>query len=161
MFNTILVALDGSPQSAAVIELSRKVTAGHPAAIHILCVVDGAYLLPEENYFYLEEQHATEASDGLIYPPADREYQAAQETVNQAVDSLRWENRRVSGLIIGGEPTQVIIQQAARLKVDLIVMGHRHLSSLKRWVEHSIVKEVIDLAACPVLVENEETEQAC
>ncbi|MCS3424357.1 nucleotide-binding universal stress UspA family protein [Rahnella sp. BIGb0603] len=161
MFTNILVALDGSPQSLAVIELGRKISAGKPANLHILCVVDGAYLLPGVHHFLAENPTNNEASDGLVYPPANHEYHEARRIVSHAVTELTADNRHVSGLIVGGEPTEVIIREAARLKVDLIVMGHRHLSSLQRWVEHSIVKEVIDLAACPVLVENQETEPSC
>lgn len=158
MFSTILVAIDGSPQSHAVIELSRKVSEGRAANVHVLCVVDGAYFLSESQPMLTENPEEDAASDGLVYPPANHEYHEAQHIVNGAVQALATHSRHVSGLILGGEPTAVIIREAARLKVDVIVMGHRHLSSLQRWVENSIVKEVIDLAACPVLVENQGTE---
>lgn len=161
MFTNILVALDGSPQSLAVIELGRKISAGQSAIIHVLCVVDEAYLLKEEAPLSSEENRTTTASDGLVYPPASHEYHEAHQIVKQAIARLTAEECQVNGLIIGGEPTEMIIQEAARLEVDLIVMGHRHLSSLKRWFEHSTVKEVIDLATCPVLVENQEREQPC
>ncbi|MGA7588418.1 universal stress protein [Rouxiella badensis] len=153
MFTHILVALDGSPQSQAVIALAHKISAEKLIKIDILCVVDGAFLIVDKNI-------NDEAGDGLVYPPANQEYQQAQKMVNQAIAKLKTENRQVSGAIIGGEPTEVIIKEASRLNVDLIVMGHRHLSSLKRWVEHSIAKEVIDLADCPVLVENQENESS-
>ncbi|WP_431022607.1 Usp domain-containing protein [Erwinia rhapontici] len=161
MFTHILVALDGSPQSLAVIELGRKISAGQSATLHVLCVVDEAYFLTETQYLPPEESGESAASDGLVYPPANHEYHRAHQIVKQAVAGLTAEGRQVSGRVIGGEPTEMIIKEAARLEVDLIVMGHRHLSSLKRWFEHSTVKEVIDLAACPVLVENQETEPPC
>jgi nucleotide-binding universal stress UspA family protein len=52
----------------------------------------------------------------------------------------------------------VISEQARRLKCDLIVIGHRHLSRLERLFEPSIGQWTIDHAPCPVLVETRDPQ---
>jgi nucleotide-binding universal stress UspA family protein len=51
-----------------------------------------------------------------------------------------------------GQPADVILQEAATLKADLIVMGKRSRSWLSRFWQHHTVRHVIQHAQCPVIV---------
>lgn len=148
MLNSVLIAVDGSPQADAVVTLAQQILSCQSAEVHIICVVDSGYFSPDD-------EKGSEVWDGLVYPAARYEHQAARQMIARAVSRLEEEGYRATGNILPGEPVTVIIREAARLKAGLIVMGHRHLSALKRWAEPSVVKEVIDLANCPVLVENQ------
>ncbi len=148
MFSRVLIAVDGSPQADAVMTLAGKILYGQSATICVICVVDAGYLSPED-------EKGTEIVDGIVYPAARQEHQAARQSICRAVLCLEALGHSAEGHIFPGEPVTVIVREATRLNADLIVMGHRHLSVLKRWAEPSVVKEVIDLADCPVLVENQ------
>ncbi len=148
MLQPVLIAVDGSPQAEAVTALAMKILNGQPVEVHVVCVVDGGYLSPDD-------EQGSEIWDGIVYPAAQHEHQAARQVIVRAVSLMREAGHKVTGDILPGEPVTVIIREAARRKAGLIVMGHRHLSTLKRWAEPSVVKEVIDLANCPVLVENQ------
>ncbi len=59
---------------------------------------------------------------------------------------------RVVGHIGAGEPWHEIIQRAADLDSDLIVVGTRDRSGLERLVLGSVAERVMRRAQCPVLV---------
>jgi nucleotide-binding universal stress UspA family protein len=59
----------------------------------------------------------------------------------------------VEGHLLGGDPFDAIVESATRLRADLIVMGHRHLSRLQRLTTPSTADRVLERAPCPVLVE--------
>ena len=45
------------------------------------------------------------------------------------------------------------IEQAQLLSAEVIVMGHHHLSRLRRWANPSTCGEVIERSRCAVLIE--------
>ncbi|MBN5031738.1 universal stress protein [Stenotrophomonas maltophilia] len=142
MFNTLLVALDGGPQHARVLDLAAAI-AGPRSRLHLLCVLDPEFAL------------AADASDAdrREYPEAARQRSQAEAVLAQALAELRERGFDAIAQIPTGDPGEVISEQARRLKCDLIVIGHRHLSRLERLFEPSIGQWTIDHAPCPVLVE--------
>jgi nucleotide-binding universal stress UspA family protein len=52
-----------------------------------------------------------------------------------------------------GNPADVVIEQARLLTAEVIVMGHHHLSRLRRWANPSTCGEVIERSRCAVLIE--------
>lgn len=46
MFNILLVPLDGTSQSAHVVDLVSRIAKPGSATVHLLCVIDPAYALP-------------------------------------------------------------------------------------------------------------------
>jgi nucleotide-binding universal stress UspA family protein len=145
MFNTLLVPLDGSPQGEYVVDLARRV-ASIKAAIHLLCVVDPSYLLPPR-----DENGA--APDSLTYPAAHAQTLLAQSILVSAEAQLAGSDLTVELHLCAGAPADVVIAQATQLRADLVVMGHHHLSRLRRWANPSTSGEVIDRSPCAVLIE--------
>lgn len=63
-------------------------------------------------------------------------------------------NQEISGLEIVehyGEPSSVIIEQAAARGADLIIMGTHGRTGLKHWLLGSVAERVLRGAPCPVL----------
>jgi nucleotide-binding universal stress UspA family protein len=150
MFNILLVALDGSPQSARVIDLVSRVAAPGTAFIHLLCVVDPSYLLPPGC-------ESGVAPDGLTYPPARAQTSFAQSVLAAAAAQLADRNFTVEQhLCAGNPPADVVIEQARLLTAEVIVLGHHHLSRLRRWAHPSTCGDVIERSPCAVLIETRE-----
>ncbi|MCL8207456.1 MAG: universal stress protein [Actinomycetia bacterium] len=51
-----------------------------------------------------------------------------------------------------GDPVREIRAAAESVRPDLIVMGHRGLKGIERWMMGSVAKGVVDASDCPVLV---------
>ena len=51
-----------------------------------------------------------------------------------------------------GEPANVIVETAERLKVDAIVMSTHGRSGLSRWLFGSVTNKVLSANVCPVYV---------
>ncbi|HHA2861282.1 TPA: universal stress protein [Stenotrophomonas maltophilia] len=147
MFTTLLVALDGGPQHARVLDLAAAI-AGPRSRLHLLCVLDPEFALAAD---------ASEA-DRIEYPEAARQRSRAEAVLAEALAELRERGVDAIAQIPSGDPGEVISEQARRLKCDLIVIGHRHLSRLKRLFEPSIGQWTIDHAPCPVLVETRDPQ---
>ena len=147
MFTILLVPLDGTLQSVNVIDLVRRVAAPGEATVHLLCVIDPSYALPPGS-----ESGITR--DDLTYPPASAQTSFARSVLATAAEQLASRNLTVEQHVrAGNPPADIIIEQAGLLGAEVIVMGHHHLSRLRRWASPSISGEVIDRSPCPVLIE--------
>ena len=149
MFNTLLVPLDGSPQSVHVINLASRVAAPGAATVHLLCVVDPSYALPPGC-------ESGVAPDGLTYPFAHAETSFARSVLAGAATQLADRNLTVEQHFCAGNPVDVVIEQARLLAAEVIVMGHHHLSRLRRWANPSTCGKVIEQSPCAVLIETQE-----
>jgi nucleotide-binding universal stress UspA family protein len=146
MFNTLLVPLDGSPQSVHVVNLASRVAAPSAATVHLLCVVDPSYALPPGC-------ESGVAPDGLTYPFAHAETSFARSVLVAAAAQLADRNLTVEQHFCAGNPVDVILEQARLLTAEIIVMGHHHLSRIRRWANPSPCGAVIERARCAVLIE--------
>ncbi|MFU3616243.1 universal stress protein [Pseudomonas paraeruginosa] len=144
MFQRLLVAIDGGPQTCRIAELARR-AAAPGARIQLLCAVDAGYALPERPTL-------------LDYPPAAHECEEARQVLDEARALLAGEALQVEAELRAGDPVQVILGEARRLDCDLIVIGHRHLGRLERLLDPSVGNRVIREAPCPVLVEVREED---
>ncbi|WP_258879706.1 universal stress protein, partial [Pseudomonas aeruginosa] len=70
MFHTLLVAIDGGPQTRRIAELARQ-AAAPGARVHLLCAVDAGYALPGRPTL-------------LDYPPAAHECEEARQVLDEA-----------------------------------------------------------------------------
>ncbi|MDR5761337.1 universal stress protein [Caballeronia sp. LZ035] len=148
MFNKLVVPLDGSPQSECVVDLVTHLTS--PAAtVYLLCVVDPSYMISPDG--------SDDAPDGLVYPAAHAQTLLAQAILTQAEARLAGRDLVVEKALRGGAPADVIVEQAKLLTAEIIVMGHHHLSRLRRWATPSTSDGVIDRSPCPVLIETRDT----
>lgn len=145
MFTILLAALDGTSQTAHVIDLVSQVAQPGAAVIHLLCAVDPSYAM-------LAGGKSAVAPDGLVYPAADDETSQARAILATAAAQLATHDFTVKQIVCAGHPAEVIASQAKILMADVIVMGHRHLSRLRRWGSPSTADEVIEHAPCPVLI---------
>jgi nucleotide-binding universal stress UspA family protein len=79
----------------------------------------------------------------------------ANETQERLRDQGHFDSKtKVEHLTLKGKPSSVIVEFAKKKKVDLIVMGTRGQSGLKKLMVGSVAESVMQDAPCPVIAIN-------
>ena len=136
VFETILVAYDGSPQSQRATDMAFSMAEAMGSKLLIFAVIR-----PPEP--------AARAELNAILDDAREHYE-------QSFALLR-ERAAKAGLALEteieiGHPAEHIVHRAEQTQVGLIVMGRRGISAFKRWMLGSISERVLRYAHCPVMV---------
>ena len=137
---TLLVATDFSPDAdralATAVTLAKSLGAGLE-----LCHVEsgGAYVLPPP-------------LDIVSLPPDSDHIDHSQRGLAERAERLRAEGLSVETKLLTGAPGEELVNRAAELGADMIVLGSRGLGALAHVVLGSVTDRVVRHAACPVLV---------
>jgi len=139
----ILVPTDFSSHAALALDYACELAAALGATVHLLSV---------ESLTLADRALAPETIDLLL------------RQNRTAVDDLMGPRRaRVSfgaPLVKAGDPRDVILEVAAAIPADLIVMGSHGRRGFKRLVLGSVAEAVLREATCPVLVVRSERQSA-
>lgn len=138
MLKNILVALDGSEIAQRVIQSLEELVLSPQDTKVILCHV---FPTPELE-IELPADRPSPESPTLSYFHIEKQLQSYQEklSVTSAVD------------LVTGDPADEIIRLANIYQADLIVIGSRGLTGMKRIVQGSVSSQVVEEANCSVLV---------
>jgi len=137
VLNTILVAVDDSPTAKFVIKALGQLQL-QPTTNVIFC-----HVIPTvESDFDLVADRPRPSADEFPYLEKLRVYQ----------DQLDCETEIE---IVAGDPAAEIIRLANIYKTDLIIIGNRGLTGVKRILEGSVSSQVVSEANCSVLVVKE------
>ncbi|HAF11120.1 MAG TPA: universal stress protein [Candidatus Limnocylindria bacterium] len=94
------------------------------------------------------------APDGLSSDERDaREFTFA---VRLASETLAAPGRTIETLTTFGHPAEAIVEEAARFRADLVIMGSRGRGPIRSALLGSVSAEVVDRAPCPVLIARRE-----
>lgn len=137
MVKNILVALDGSEIAERVIATVGELLLS-PNSKVILCHV---FPTPESEIELPADRPQAESTT-LTYFQIEKQLQSYQEKipVNSELE------------LVTGDPVDEIIRLANIYKADLIVLGSRGLTGMKRIVQGSVSSQVVEEAHCSVLV---------
>lgn len=143
MLRHILLPLDGSQLAEEAIESARAILP-QGASITLLTALS----MPE-NWLY--------GADPLIVfsdyrRTLDQMEEAAKAYLERIADELRSEGFQVQTLTKYGQAAPAIMDTAASLKVDAIIMSTHGRSGISRWLFGSITNKVLTAPPCPVLV---------
>ncbi len=122
-----LLALDGSPSSRAATEFAASLAWPSGSIIDVVGVV------------------ATSTETG----PAR---QQLEEMLDDAAESLSSESRVVRRTTLVGRAGTLLVETAADLRAELVIVGSRGRGPLRSMLLGSVSAEVVDHASCPVLV---------
>jgi nucleotide-binding universal stress UspA family protein len=137
MIKKILIAYDGSSYSQRAFDLGLQMAAlRNHEAIVVLSVAQ----LPEPAMIYETAALLEEAS--ALYEKDFVGLRAKAKATGVNIETH----------VVLGNVADQIIQQAAAVNADLIVMGHRGKSMIQRWLLGSVSKRVISYAPCSVLI---------
>jgi nucleotide-binding universal stress UspA family protein len=137
----ILLAIDGSEPS----EVTARMLSARPwpkgTVMRVLSIVeDVAPALSEVALNPLYQQMAQE----LV--------QEAEKLVARVADSLRSDGFTVESAVRQGDPRLEIVADATSFSADLIVVGSRGRTGIKRWIIGSVAEYVVRHAPCSVEV---------
>lgn len=151
-FKKILVAIDGSQESINAadyaISIAKAATAAEKHSSELILL----HVMPSEVKF----GHAS-GIFGVVPPEhVERMKQEAHkwfEKIRDRIDDMH-STMTVSTEVIstGTSPQVVIVEYAEKKNIDLIVIGTRGMSGLKKLLLGSVALGVIKYSHCPVLV---------
>ncbi len=140
MLNSILIALDCSPDSEKVLKTLDYLRRSATTKL-VLC-----HVFPPDN-------------EDL--PDPDRPHQFSSERYKQAKKQLETYQQKIPNSeieIISGEAVEEILRLANIHQVDLVILGTRGLKGVARILNDSVSSQVVAEASCSVLVVH--TDQA-
>lgn len=140
MYQTILLAYDGSQQGREALDQGAELASLCQARVHLLAIV------AQELGVALAE--AAAPSEDL----AEREYQEVRSILEEGAEGLRQSGLAVETRIRRGNPAEEIGRMALEVGADLIVVGHREQSALARWWRGSVGASLLAQAPCSLLV---------
>jgi len=137
MFDKILHANDGSEPAFHAFSLAIAIARQNGSDLHMVCVEEIDYM-PE---FIEEVREETGTAARRFHKVVQRARAMAEE--NQV---------KLHTHVIAGHPVRDIVELAADLKVDLLVIGARGHSAIYERLIGSRADRIMQLARCPVLV---------
>jgi nucleotide-binding universal stress UspA family protein len=135
----LLVAYDGSEPARKAVAFSAALPLGEQAEVSVISVMPMIHMYRQDirqelNSIWQEKKHAAESA------------------LNNAVSAVRWSTPRVSTLF--RESTDVaheMLDVATRTGCDIMVLGHKGKSAVKRFLLGSIAGRIARHAPCSVL----------
>jgi nucleotide-binding universal stress UspA family protein len=140
----ILIATDGSPSATFAETLAASIAWPADTELDVLCVDQ---LGEDEDDFPAEELAAAHAA--LRREIDDR--------LAALVTLLARPGRTVRARVVFGRPATIIVNEAAELGADLVIVGSHDRGALASFALGSVAAEVVDHAPCPVLVARRST----
>jgi nucleotide-binding universal stress UspA family protein len=142
-FKNILVAVDGSKESDKAIEVAAELAQKFEAKITLLHVVN----VPEPG----QVPGTSEKPDKAI---RDRLIEEGKKILGRAIQTTR-RKAVASEKISFGYPADTIVKEASALNADLIVMGSRGTTGIRRIMLGSTAEKVLRWSSVPVLIVKE------
>lgn len=171
MFNSIVVAIDGSANASRALESASRLAAGDQVRLGIIYVIELDHMrLPLEirdigeiehvieplpNFMIDLEKTSPDLANKLAKVEADS-YQALQQyadcLLTQALKIARDYGASDVEVKAGqGDPAEMVVEYANERNADLIVSGSRGLGRLKQLLLGSTSHKINQLAACSCL----------
>ena len=135
MFDTVVLALDGSASSDRALECATALAKQHSSSVRVVHVVE------------------LSVGRGGGRPPVDeKDIQAKVEGQVKALAASGVKAELEVHTVPAGGPAHVIAEVAANAKADLIVTGTRGHTAVVGMLLGSVPQRLLHLAHCPVLV---------
>ena len=140
MFNKILYPIDIQEGDVCVrsLEAVLEEVRGRGARLYLLYVVPGLGMPLVASYFPkgLQEKLARDAEASM-----------ERFVAEHVPDDIK-----VTAIVRQGTPYEVVLKEAKRRKVDLIVVPSRDRGAVERWLLGSNASKIVHHAECAVLV---------
>jgi universal stress protein A len=142
----ILVPLDFSPASDRALAYAAALAEEFGAPLFLLHVIEDRLMTgPWPSEVYLGE--LPKLRDDLI--------KDAERRMRLSLEALEKDGLTATGEVLIGGPSHVIIEQAAAINADLLVMGTHGRTGITHLLIGSVAERVIRHAPCPVFIVRE------
>ena len=141
MSNAIVVGTDGSERAGRALQEAIRMAAALQAELHVVSAyepVRGARIVG-----------APEAAAKVWAPQPDADVQTA---LGEAAASVRARDVKVTTHAINKDPADALLEVAAEVEADLIVVGNKGMHGAKRFVLGNVPNKVSHRASCNVLI---------
>jgi nucleotide-binding universal stress UspA family protein len=135
MFETVVLALDGSESSDKAFECASALAKTHSSSVHVVHVVEIVL-----------------GRGGGRLPLNENELQAKVEGQVKELAAAGVKAQLLVHTVPAGGPAHAIAEAAAEAKADLIITGTRGHTTLAGLVLGSVPQRLLHLAHCPLLV---------
>lgn len=143
MYNKILAPLDGSVLSECILEhvteIARKYSI--PEVVFLLVIE------PAHDAYWFDQ-----GDPDLQAKLENAQKQSAENYISKIANTAKNAGLKAKGVVLHGNPADMIINYAQENGVDLIVMSTHGRSGVGRFLLGSVTDKVLRTAAAPVLV---------
>ncbi len=148
MYKRVLVALDGSELSEAILPYARAFAKALKIPVELLHVIDSETIMPSLIAPYHRFYHGIlTAARG--YVTAEREY--VGEYLKKLAASFL-DSPAIDWSVEIGKPAKIIVQKAAAQVGTLVGMATRGRPAIRRWRLGSVTDEVLQTVSSPVFI---------
>jgi nucleotide-binding universal stress UspA family protein len=142
----VLVLLDGTPVDAQSLPLAAALARVSGVSLYLVVVVPT-----------LRTLSGVGAASGLLLPATTTKIlQLAQadatEYLSRQIALLQADGLRVSGEVLRGEPSEIIVKTSRQIGPDLIVLGTHHQEGFAAFLSTSAVSKVVNSTPLPLLL---------
>ena len=150
-FNNILVSMDSSKESLDAADYGLSIAKQFNATMIIIHVIP-----PEIRYGYdsvdaIQLNIPVAPIKGIVELSTQEVYEKWFNKITEKAKKMDV-NLQTDMIVATKSITAEIVEYADKLKVDLIIVGTRGRSGLKRMLLGSVASEVVKYADCPVLL---------
>ncbi len=144
MIRNILIAHDGSQEARRAVEVGTDLALRYGAKATLLTVI---------------HHPAYAGTVGEVQEADVEQREFANRVQREAIEQARLSGLDLAAAIVSGHPAEAILDYVRQHEMDLIVMGHRGMSNLKRFFVGSVADRIVDHAPCMVLVVRHDREE--
>lgn len=143
----ILLATDGSQDSKMAVTFLKKLNLPKSSQLTIIHVVESHRALTTAAWF-TGHMDATQMAEDMKRTLE----QAGKQLLRETQQGLSKKKLGVAPLLTHGHAAEEILKEAKRSRADLIVVGSKGLTGLRRFLLGSVADKVTRHASCSVLV---------
>ncbi len=137
----LLAALDLSDCSAKVLDETQRIAAATSASVWLLHVAE-----PDPDFV------GWEAGPQSVRDGVAEAFRREHQQIQKMADDLRDDSVEATALLVQGPTVASILEQAAKVGADMIVMGSHGRSAVHQLLVGSVSEGVLRDADCPVLI---------
>ena len=139
----IVLAIDGSQEAGLAAEAATELSKDTGSEVHV------TYVLPTPQELIGHHFYSPEIRESLI----EQARSEARKFLEERAEQLKSEGAKVIGTHLRtGEPDKEIIRLSEEIDANMIVIGSRGLTAVRRALMGSVSDSVVKHAHCPVLV---------
>jgi nucleotide-binding universal stress UspA family protein len=155
MVRSIVVGTDGSGPADEAVRQAIALASREGARLHLVTAYHHQQILPETTIWTNDPKGVIDTGRTEARGPHSETVnlrEVAESVLKRAADNALSKGLEVKTHAREGQPAEVIIDVANQEQADLIVVGSRGLTGIKRYLLGSVSSKVSEHAPCNVMI---------